>query len=137
MIYRSVLILFALAQVLSDVERGVCGLPFQMLLGADKVMCYGQVEDKALKRLSMEGLLKSAKELQAGGGFEGRPTSYALQLYQYYVCSKCNAPYCGGKRDCMRNERWIILNDLDVFSFLIFSSLFCFTCKQTSYCISN
>jgi hypothetical protein len=90
-----------------------------MLLGADKLMCYGQVEDKALKRLSMEGLLKSAKELQPGGGFEGRPTLYALQLYQYYVCSKCNAPYCGGKRDCMRNERWIILNDLDVFKFII------------------
>jgi E3 ubiquitin-protein ligase MYCBP2 len=63
------------------------------------------VEEKAIKRLTMEGLLKSAKELQPGGSFYGRPSDFALYLYQYYMCSKCRVPYCGGKRDCMRIER--------------------------------
>ncbi|KAG0585408.1 hypothetical protein KC19_2G009400 [Ceratodon purpureus] len=63
------------------------------------------VGEKAFKRLTMEGILESAKELQPGGSFVGRPSDYALYLYQYYICSKCRVPYCGGKRDCIRIER--------------------------------
>lgn len=63
------------------------------------------VREKAMKRLTMEGLLKTAEELQPGGNFVGRPSEYALYIYQYYMCSKCRVPYCGGKRDCLRIER--------------------------------
>eukprot|EP00249_Psilotum_nudum_P016899 c26043_g1_i1 orf=138-2213(+) len=60
------------------------------------------VKEKALRRLRMENVPLSVRpdELEA----------YALQLYQYYICSKCRNPFFGGRRDCgahvgLQNDR--------------------------------
>jgi E3 ubiquitin-protein ligase MYCBP2 len=54
----------------------------------------------AKKRLQLEGLTRSAPELQPGGSYDGRPADYALQKFLFFQCTRCHLPYFGGARAC-------------------------------------
>jgi hypothetical protein len=58
---------------------------------------YDTVEAKALQRLRYEG---REKEVNKNARFRGNPAGYAMDLYSYYTCSKCQGPYFAGLAEC-------------------------------------
>ncbi|KAK3269813.1 hypothetical protein CYMTET_21758, partial [Cymbomonas tetramitiformis] len=54
----------------------------------------------AKQRMLVEKQHVGATDLEPGGRFEGRPGEYALGLFNFYHCSRCDNPYLGGARQC-------------------------------------
>lgn len=58
-----------------------------------------EVTRMALLRLEYEGLAK-AKELLPGGDFYKNKEGFAMDVFSYFMCSKCSRPYFGGRHEC-------------------------------------
>ena len=60
-----------------------------------------KVQQKALMRLQLEKKDKDAQVERPNGRFYRNPTGYAMHLYAYYECHKCQQPYFGGEARCL------------------------------------
>lgn len=57
------------------------------------------VTEKALQRLAHEGR-ENDEALRKDGDWEGDKAGYAMHIYAYYQCYKCQQPYFGGNYEC-------------------------------------
>jgi len=58
------------------------------------------VSEKALQRLEYEGRDKDSAVIDSSGEFYQKPVDYALKLYLFYMCFKCQKPYFAGGYQC-------------------------------------
>ena len=59
---------------------------------------------RSMQRLRVENRLKDPKLMDSSSRYFENPEKYALDLYAYYECFKCQQPYFGGLRDCEQNS---------------------------------
>jgi hypothetical protein len=59
-----------------------------------------KIEEEGIKNLKHEGLLQLPELIEEGSIYYQKPAQYALHIFEFYICSRCIEPYCGGKRDC-------------------------------------
>ncbi|CAD8101230.1 unnamed protein product [Paramecium sonneborni] len=65
-------------------------------------LLFQEVKKKSLERLKYESRDKDEKVSKVGELYYGKPQEYAMAIYCYYQCFKCQQPYFGGAKDCQR-----------------------------------
>ena len=58
------------------------------------------IEKMSLDRLKFEELEKDQKLTNKDSPYYNNPKAYAMAIYAYFMCFKCEKPYFGGRKNC-------------------------------------
>jgi len=61
---------------------------------------YQEIQTKSLQQLKTDQLDQEEVIINKDGEYYQKPHLYALKIYAYYLCFKCQRPYYGGKHNC-------------------------------------
>lgn len=61
---------------------------------------FNKIKEKSLKRLVHEGNDKDLTLSDKASPYYNNPEKYAMTIYAYFQCFKCNEPYFGGRKSC-------------------------------------